>query len=177
MKLFLGSLLLLASINSANAFTTDAQDIDNNISVTYSENIKDIDQYSNQRLTLININNKSEPGLIDNVAIIMTNVVYPQPSYNNKVQIRMSDDYTIPFKKCLLTCRVAISFDYKQPIDYVFFSGGERSAYVLDPGDTQDFSEKLQQSKTMSIQIKSKDDKDLIYRFNTSDIKYNKLKY
>lgn len=176
-KILMGSLLFLASINPTFAFTTDAQDIDNNLSVTYSDNIKDVNQYLNQRLSLIIINNRIESDLIDNVAIIMTNQIQPQPSYNNKVQIRTSTDYTIPFKKCFLTCKVLISFDYKTPVEYRFFSGNERSAYVLDPSDNKDFSTRLQNSKTISIQIKSKEDQNLIFRFNSSEINYKKLKH
>lgn len=175
-KLLAISCLSVLSISTANAFTADAQDRDNNISVTYSDNIKQVAEYDNQRLTLIAINNKQEPELIDNLAIIMTNVVYPQPSYNNKVHIRTSNDYTVPFKQCFLTCRVNVSFDYQQPVSYVFFSGSERSAYVLDPGDTQDFSERLQKSKTVSVEIKTKPGYDLVYKFDTSEIKYNKLR-
>ena len=176
-KFLISSLLFLAPISSAFAFTTDAQDIDNNLSVTYSDNIKDVNQYLNQRLSLIVINNRIEPYLIDNVAIIMTNQIQPQPSYNNKVQIRTSTDYTIPFKKCFLTCKVLISFDYKEPIEYRFFSGNERSSYVLDPSDNKNFSENLQKSKTVSVQINSKLDENLVYRFNTSEINYKKLKH
>lgn len=176
-KLLIGSLIALSIISSAFAFTTDAQDIDNNLSVTYSDNIKDVNQYLNQRLSLIIINNRIESDLIDNVAIIMTNQVHPQPSYNNKVQVRTSTDYTIPFKQCFLTCKVLISFDYKTPVEYIFFSGNERSAYVLDPSDNKDFSNRLQNSKTVSIQIKSKSNENLVYRFNTSEIEYQKLKH
>lgn len=176
-KFLISSLLFLASISSAFAFTADAQDFQNNLSVTYSDNIKDIDKYYNQRLTLVLINNRYDPNLIDNVAIIMTNVINPQPSYKNKVNIRQSSDYTIPFSKCFLTCKVNISFDYKEPKEFRFFSGNERSAYVLDPGDTQDFSVLLQNSKTVSIKIISKDNKELVYRFNTSEINYRKLSF
>lgn len=176
MKKLISGLILASLSTSSFAFTADAQDSENNISVTYSDNIKQVEQYDNQRLTLIAINNKKDPYLIDNLAIIMTNVVYPQPSYKNKVMVRTSDDHTIPFKQCFLTCRVNVSFDYQQPVSYVFFSGGERSAYVLDPDDTQDFSQRLQKSKTVSVEIKTKPGYDLIYKFDTSEINYNKLK-
>ena len=40
-----------------------------------------MNQYLNQRLSLIIINNRIESDLIDNVAIIMTNQVHPQLTF------------------------------------------------------------------------------------------------